>query len=148
MAGRRAARLGHGEARRHPARLRVAQFERALAMADRRVDLAKIEIRDLEGVEHSEVLAMPLEETCGQRDRLLVALGVRQCRDQRLVEARVVRLQRGEFLTETLEPTLRWLQELFVGAAQNDFGVGKEPSGGKPPRSHSAQEYGPGRRMT
>ena len=97
---RRTARLGHRDRRRIAAGFGVAQLDRALAEADGVRGLAGIEIRDLERVEHGEVLAMPHDIAVGLRDRLVIALEVRQRRDQRLLQAGDVRLAADEVLGE------------------------------------------------
>jgi hypothetical protein len=97
---RRPARLGHGHGRGAAAGFGVAQLERALTVADRLIDLAEIEMRDLERVEHGQIFAVALAERQRLGDRLGIVLGVRQRRDQRFVQARIVRVQAGEFLSE------------------------------------------------
>ena len=74
--------------------------ERALAIADRLVDFAGIEIRDLERIEHRQVFAVALDVSGGLHDRLVKALHVRQCRDQGLLQAGDIRPVRDQLLGE------------------------------------------------
>jgi hypothetical protein len=75
--------------------LGVPQLDRALPIAYRFVGLPSIEMRDLERVEHRKVFAMPLDILRGLHDRLIVALHVRERRDQRFLQAGDVRLTRA-----------------------------------------------------
>ncbi len=98
LSGRRTARHGHGDVGRLAAGLGVAQLDRALAVTDRFVGFAGIEMRHFERVEHGEVFAVPHDIVQGLRDRLIIALHVRQRRDQRLLQAGDVGLAARQFL--------------------------------------------------
>jgi len=98
MARRRTARLGHGHDARNFGSFGVAQLDAVLAVTDRLLDLAGVEIRHFQRVEHRELLAVPLDVLRSLDDRLVVALHVGQRGDQRLLQARDVRPPARQFL--------------------------------------------------
>lgn len=87
IARRLAARLHHEHGAWNLGCFGVAQLDAALAVADRFVDLAGVEIRHLERIEDGDLLAMALDILRGLHDRLVVALHVGKRCDQRLLQA-------------------------------------------------------------
>jgi hypothetical protein len=69
-------------------------------LADRFIDIPGIEIRDLERIEHGQVLAVPLDILRGLRDGLVVAFHVRQGRNHGFAQPGNIRLTKREFIGE------------------------------------------------